>query len=103
MDQTGVYLVLGNNLTYNDRGARQVNIASLDKKRAYTLVVASSCAGDILPFQQVWSGATAKSCPTGNAEGMEEALDRGFHFKFAKSAKKTSHFSTFKTMVEVHN
>ncbi|EGO28001.1 hypothetical protein SERLADRAFT_435774 [Serpula lacrymans var. lacrymans S7.9] len=100
MDQTGVYLVPGNNVTFNDRGAKQVNIASKDEKRAYTLVVASSCAGDLLPFQQVWSGASVKSCPTGNAKGMEEALDRGFHFTFANSPKKTSHFSTFKTMVE---
>lgn len=101
MDQTGVYLVPGNNVTYNDKGAKQVNIASKDEKRAYTLVVASSCTGNMLPFQQVWSGASAKSCPTGNADGMEEALARGFHFTFAKSDKKSSHFSTLKTMIEV--
>ncbi|KZP06715.1 hypothetical protein FIBSPDRAFT_914658 [Athelia psychrophila] len=100
MDQTGVYLVPGNNVTYNDRDVRQVNHASMDEKCAYTLVVASSCTGYILPFQQVGSGATVKICPTGNSNGMEEALDRGFHLTFTKNPKKTSHFSTFKTMIE---
>lgn len=103
MDQTGVYLVLRNNITYNDKGAKQVNIALKDEKCAYTLVVASSCTGNILPFQQVWSGASIKSCPTRNANGMQEALDRGFHFTFSKSTKKSSHFSTLKTMIEVQH
>jgi hypothetical protein len=35
-----------------------------------------------------------------NATDMAEVKALGFHFTFTKSKKKTSHFSTFKTMVE---
>jgi hypothetical protein len=34
---------------------------------------------------------------------MQEAIDHGFNFAYTKSEKKTSHFSTFKTMKEVSN
>ena len=34
-----------------------------DEKCAYTLLVASTADGDFLPFQQVWSGATACATP----------------------------------------
>lgn len=101
MDQTGVLLVPGDNLTYHNTGDKQISIIAKDEKRAYTLVVASSCDGDILPFQQVWSGATTRSCPSADAPGMKEALERGFHFTVADSPKRTSHFSTLKTMKEV--
>lgn len=91
--------MIGNNTTYDEKGARQIDVAARDEKRAYTLLVASSAAGDILPFQQVWSGATSRSLPRKNIRASAEA--KGFHFAFAESKKKTSHFSTFKTMTEV--
>jgi hypothetical protein len=72
-----------------------------DEKRAYTLLVASTADGDFLPFQQVWAGATERSLPSRHAPRMQDALERGFDFTFAKSTKKTSHFSTLKTMKEV--
>jgi hypothetical protein len=67
----------------------------------YMLLIASTADGDFLPFQQVWAGASEQSLPSLNAPGMQDALDRGFDFTFAKSDKKTSHFSTIKTMKEV--
>jgi len=87
--------------TFNDCGADQVDIVAKDKKWAFTLLVASTADGDFLPFQQVWAGASEQSLPTKNAPWMQDALDRGFNFAFAKSHKKTSHFSTLKTMKEV--
>ncbi|KAJ7635947.1 hypothetical protein DFH06DRAFT_919000, partial [Mycena polygramma] len=47
------------------------------------------------------SGATAASLPKKDADGYQEAMDRGFHFTFAASKKRTSHFSTLKTMREL--
>ena len=73
-----------------------------DEKRAFTHLVASTADGDFLPFQQVWAGASVQSLPSQNAPRMQDALDRGFNFVFAKSNKKTSHFSTLKTMKEVN-
>ncbi len=101
MDQTGIILFTANNKTYAAKGSRQVTIAGKDEKRAYTLCVATTPAGDILPFQQVWSGKTKQSLPSNRAPGMVEAIASGFDFASADSKKKTSHFSTLKTMKEV--
>lgn len=101
MDQTGVMILMTYNKTYAQKGSKQVDITSQDEKQAYTLCVATTPAGDILPFQQVWSGKTRGSLPSGTASGMKEALENGFHFGAADSKKKTSHFSTLKTMKEV--
>ncbi|KAJ3791995.1 hypothetical protein GGU11DRAFT_819129 [Lentinula aff. detonsa] len=92
MDQTGIGLMMTRNKTYEAKGSRQVDIHATDEKRAYTLCVAST--------PDVWSGSTARSLPDSNAIGMDEALEFGFQFTFAASKKKTSHFSTLKTMKE---
>ncbi|KAJ2936155.1 hypothetical protein H1R20_g939, partial [Candolleomyces eurysporus] len=100
MDQTGVIILMSKKRTYEQKGARQVSILHQDEKRAYTLCVASTPAGDILPFQQVWAGKTSTSLLSSDAKGHAEALELGFHFTVANSDKKTSHFSTLKTMKE---
>ena len=101
MDQLGNYVLPGNTTTYHTKGAKQVDVVAKDEKRAYTLLVASTAGGDFLPFQQVWAGATSRSLPSEDADGMADAESYGFHFAFARSEKKTSHFSTLKTMREV--
>lgn len=102
MDQIGNYILPNNSSTFHDRGAEQVDIAAKDEKRAYTLTVASTPDGDFLPWQQIWSGATKTSVPKPNALRMEEAIEYGFDFAFAKSeTNKGSHYSTLKTMKEV--
>lgn len=101
MDQIGNHILPSSGRTFHDRGAEQVDIVAKDEKCAYTLLVASTADGDFLPFQQVWAGASERSLPSPNASRMQDALDWGFDFAFAKSAKKTSHFSTLKTMKEV--
>ena len=100
-DQIGNHILPSNGCTFNDRGAEQVDIVAKDEKRAFTLLVASTADGDFLPFQQVWAGASVQSLPSKDAPRMQDALARGFDFAFAKSNKKTSHFSTLKTMKEV--
>ncbi|KAG6824721.1 hypothetical protein H0H92_006024 [Tricholoma furcatifolium] len=100
MDQTGILILLSHLKTFHDKGARQVDIVGKDEKRAYTLCVATSAEGDILPFQQVWAGKTEASVPSKGAPGYTEALDLGIKFTTASSNKKTSHFSTLKTMKE---
>lgn len=102
MDQTGIILLMSKNRTFDVRGARQVDIAGRDEKRAYTLCVATTPAGDILPFQQVWAGKTRTSLPSSSADGYVDAIGQGSHFAVADSSKKMSHFSTLKTMKEVH-
>jgi hypothetical protein len=82
MDQTGVLLMIANNKTYNEKGARQVDIYGREEKRAYTLCVGSMPTGTLLPFQQIWSGASKRSLPSDKASGMDEAKHLGFHFAF---------------------
>ena len=101
MDQTGVILIASNNITYEEKGSCQIGVIGIDEKRAYTLAVGSAADGSYLPIQQVWAGATAKSIPPVDSPGMSDALKAGFHFAFAQSPKKGSHFSTLKTMKEV--
>ena len=101
MDQLGNYVWADTKTTFDQKGKRQINITALDEKHTYTLLVATTPAGDALPFQQVWSGATMRSLLKATAEGMFEARELGIHFAFAQSEKKTSHFSTLKTMKEV--
>ena len=102
MDQIGNYILPNNSSTFHTRGAEQVDIATKDEKRAYTLTVASTPDGNILPWQQIWLGATKTSLPKQNAPGMEEALEYGINFAFANSqTNKGSHYSTLKTMKEV--
>lgn len=100
MDQLGVTLLIGNNTTYDLVGQKQIDIVVQDKKRAYTLCVASTPAGDLLPFQQVWSGSRPQSLP--NEKIRLAAEKKGFiKFSLARSKKRTSHFSTLDTMKDV--
>ncbi|KAJ7203185.1 hypothetical protein C8J57DRAFT_1621195 [Mycena rebaudengoi] len=71
MDQTGVILLVANNKTCSQKSANQV-----------------------------WAGATKASLPDSDALGMDDAQKLGFHFAFTNSKKKSSHFSTLKTMKE---
>lgn len=63
MDQQGKIVIAGENHTWSERGARQVNVNAKDEKRAYTICVSSTPAGDILPPQLVWSGSSWNSLP----------------------------------------
>ncbi|KAJ6554851.1 hypothetical protein B0H19DRAFT_1294878, partial [Mycena capillaripes] len=100
-DQTGVYIHPNSSQTFELRGSKQVSTSGNDEKRAYTLGVASDMSGGLLPLEQVWAGMSKGSLPTADADGYQEAIDRGFHFTFAASKKRTSHFSTEKTMEEL--
>ncbi|KAJ3514067.1 hypothetical protein NLJ89_g2589 [Agrocybe chaxingu] len=101
VDQMGMYVLPSNSRTFHDKGASQVDAVGKDEKRAYTVLVASTPTGDILPFQQVWAGKTNASLPRQNSPGMAEAKEFGFHFAVAASqSNPRSHFSTLKTMIE---
>ena len=91
MDQQGVYILPHNNTTYHETGARQVDIAAKEEKRAYTICVASTPDSNFLPFQQVWAGKSSKSLLSLSAKGMQEALEFRIHFAYADSGKRTSY------------
>ncbi|KAF8996363.1 hypothetical protein BDQ17DRAFT_1429806 [Cyathus striatus] len=101
IDQMGMFVLPSSSRTYHDKGAKQVEAVTKDEKQAYSLLIASSADGNILPFQQVWGGKSLQSLPSATALGMLEALEHKFHFAFAASeSSPRSHFSTLKTMKE---
>jgi len=62
-----------------------------------TVVLASSCAGDILPFQSVWGGTTAASFPAKTAHRRDEADKEGFIYGHGD----TRHWSSRATTKDV--
>ncbi|QRV92811.1 Ulp1 protease family, carboxy-terminal catalytic domain protein [Ceratobasidium sp. AG-Ba] len=84
-DQTQVVYNAGGHSTWNTSGERQVHVLGLEEKRAFTVLVAASLSGDILPFQAIYEGKTARSLPTTTARGYSEAIGLGFLLSFSGS------------------
>jgi hypothetical protein len=59
-------------------GAKQVDVAGKEEKRAWTLVVAISADGHALSFQIIAKGATKQSIASDSAPSMDEAKKLGF-------------------------
>jgi len=74
-------------MTWNKAGEKQVETKGQDEKRAFTLVPSISASSDLLPFQAVYHGKTALSCPSPKAPGIAEA--QKLQFKFEASKTKT--------------
>lgn len=114
-DQTGISLFPTGNKTWEIRGSKQVITPNHDEKRQvcpltlrshlplinstfqFTVVVASSCAGDILPFQSVWGGSTNASLPKATASRWTEANANGFTYAHGD----IRHWSSTETTKEV--
>ena len=94
-DQTQLVYQQGTQTTWNKAGEKQVETKGQDEKRAFTLVPSISASGDLLPFQAVYHGKTALSCPSPKAPGIAEA--QKLQFKFEASKTKT-YWSTQETM-----
>ncbi|KAJ7835702.1 hypothetical protein B0H13DRAFT_1652546, partial [Mycena leptocephala] len=99
-DQASNYLLPASGHTFHDWAAKQVDVVAKDEKRPYTMMLASTTAGDFLPVQAIWSGKTPGSLPKMSAEKMEEAVRCSFVFSSTKRKKKTSYFANFPTMEE---
>ncbi|KAL2613661.1 hypothetical protein R1flu_025353 [Riccia fluitans] len=64
-DQTGTQLLpVSRERTYALKGCQKVAVAGAGDKRQITLLVSSSAAGDLLPFQVIYSGKTRNSLPS---------------------------------------
>jgi hypothetical protein len=95
MDQTQVVLVQGLNLTWADTGTKQVSVVGAEEKRAITVVVSVACSGDLLPFQVIYEGATARSLPKRFAKHIDDCKKLGIWFD---SSKSDTYWSTQHTM-----
>ncbi|CEL59119.1 hypothetical protein RSOLAG1IB_12252 [Rhizoctonia solani AG-1 IB] len=94
-DQTQVVYSPGDQKTWNPTGQKQVNITGAEEKRAFTVLVAGSMSGTLLPLQAIYSGHSNRSLPDPSSPRFQEALDLCFRFHYSNSP---SYWSTFKTM-----
>jgi hypothetical protein len=94
-DQTGVKPIPLSKYTWAPQGAKQVDGFGKEEKRQFTLMVTTSCAGDILPMQCIWAGKTANSLPNPHARAKAEADGHIF------TSGGDKHWSTFECMQEV--
>jgi hypothetical protein len=94
-DQTQVVYNTGSSSTWNPSGERQVHVLGTEEKRAFTLLVAGSLSGSVLPFQAIYSGKMSRSLPDANALGVSEARQLGFLLDFSGS---DTYWSTQSTM-----
>lgn len=62
-DQTQVVYSHGSQYTWNQCGARQVQVVGTEEKHAYTILVGVSNNGSVLPFQAIYQGKTSNSLP----------------------------------------
>jgi hypothetical protein len=99
-DQTQVVYAPGSKLTWTKTGSRQVTVIGQDEKRAFTVVVSVSNSGELLPFQAIYQGQSAKSCPSSSAKDYNAAKAAGFRFEFSKSKTYWSTQETMQLLVE---
>ena len=63
-DQTQVVFAPGDQMTYAEKGAKQVSLVGGEEKRVFTVMVSVANNGTLLPFQAIYKGKTALSCPS---------------------------------------
>jgi hypothetical protein len=97
-DQTGIHLVpTGGSYTWEKKGSKYILIHGADDKRQITVSVSSSAAGNVLPFQIVFTGSTTKCLPPLNV-GRIACEEAGWHLTFSEN--HWSNVDTCKAFVE---
>ncbi|QRV92686.1 hypothetical protein RhiJN_20704 [Ceratobasidium sp. AG-Ba] len=76
-DQTGVSYLGTGSRTWEVKGSPQVSAVGQGEKRQFTLMVAVTAAGKLLPFQAIFKGKTAESLPSRSAQDHLTLPQRG--------------------------
>lgn len=99
-DQTQVVYVPGNRMTWTQTGSKQVGMVGMDEKRAFTLVVAITANGTLLPFQAVYVGKTNASLPSAaDSPNYADAIKAGFKFEFSRTGTYWSNQETMRAYI----
>jgi hypothetical protein len=101
-DQTQVIYQQSSTSTYERKGSRQVSTVGLEEKRAFTLNVAISASGALLPFQIIFKGKTKASLPTASSFHYDEAIDLGFSFEISGTDNYWANMKTMKSFALPH-
>ena len=94
-DQTQVIYAPGDKLTNASIGSKQVSLVGGDEKRAFTVLIAVANDGTLLPFQVIYVGKTAQSCPSNNAPHFNDLVNLGVRMEYSGT---TTYWSNHKTM-----
>jgi hypothetical protein len=89
MDQTGVHLVPAASWTYEQVNSSTVAVIGAEDKRQFTVCMASSLVGELLPMQLIFAGKTARSLPPSTAASIAARVNL---------TTSDSHWSTLQTM-----
>ncbi|KZV59708.1 hypothetical protein PENSPDRAFT_547701, partial [Peniophora sp. CONT] len=95
-DQQAVLVNYSSKHTFEKQGAKQVDGAHKEEKRAWTAVVGFYASGEAIPPQVVMKGSIARSLPSETAPRYAEAKDAGI--TFVKNPK--NHWSDLPTLLE---
>ena len=98
-NQTQVIYQQSSALTYKRKGSCQISTIGLDKKQAFTLNVAISASGALLPFQAIFKGKTMASLPTANSLCYNEADQLSFLFEFSGTDNYWANIKIMKSFV----
>ncbi|KIJ45400.1 hypothetical protein M422DRAFT_251175 [Sphaerobolus stellatus SS14] len=82
-------------INFNQTGSRQVPLHGEEEKIAFTLVTCITGSGELLPFQVIYKGKGARSCPKPMAENYTDTVEAGMVFEFSG---EPNHWSSHKTM-----
>ncbi|EMD30919.1 hypothetical protein CERSUDRAFT_145753 [Gelatoporia subvermispora B] len=100
-DQTQMVYSPGDMVTYEELGAKQVDVVGSEEKRAFTLLVGVSASGEVLPFQAIYAGILPKrSLPKPSAPFYDELLGLGCFLEVSRTATYWSTLDTMKKYVE---
>ncbi|KAH9840658.1 uncharacterized protein C8Q71DRAFT_675425, partial [Rhodofomes roseus] len=100
-DQAGVMLFPTGKYTYEKRGSKDVSVAGHEERRQFTIVTASSMAGQIIPFQSVWGGTTDQSLPSRSDPNWPTANLLGFRYAHGDTRHWSSRETTKQWVEEV--
>ncbi|KAF8318611.1 uncharacterized protein EI90DRAFT_3133107 [Cantharellus anzutake] len=99
-DQTQVIYQQNSTSTYEKKGSRQVSTVSHDEKHAFTLNVAISANGGLLPFQAIFRGKTPASLPSINAPNYDDTKRLGFLFEISGNDTYWANIGTMQSFVK---
>ena len=99
-DQTQVVFAPGDQMTYAEKGAKQVSLVGGEEKRAFTVMVSVANNGTLLPFQAIYQGKTALSCPSKTAPHFDDVIHAGMLLEFSGTATYWSNQQTMKNFVK---
>lgn len=99
-DQLQVLFAPGDKVTWAEKGLKQVAIANIEEKHAFTVMVTITSDGNLLPIQAIYSRKTSCSCPLPNSPHHKDLINAGC---LIQESGTTTYWSNLRTMKDFVN